>query len=167
MKNIYKSIISKFPRQKILVVGDLMVDKYVKGSVSRISPEAPVQVVEVVEEEFFPGGAGNVIKNLVSLEGKVSVLSVVGEDSFGDWLENKFNELGLEPILLSRDSLRPTTLKERIIVNHQQILRVDREKRVSICKNSEDRIVEYLRRAGYLSDFDAVIISDYAKGVVT
>lgn len=167
--NAYEKTISDFSKQRVLVVGDLMVDKYIIGEVNRISPEAPVQVVDVVDQEHFPGGAGNVVRNLRALDAKVSVLSVVGDDKYGEWLIDEFDGMELEEVVLFRDSLRPTTLKERIMVNHQQILRIDREARMPIGLNYESMIVDFLKKDLDSSDksYDAIFISDYAKGVVT
>lgn len=168
--NTYEGIVSEFVKQKVLVIGDLMVDKYVIGDVNRISPEAPVQVVDVTGEELFPGGAGNVVRNLRALDAKVSVLSVVGNDKYGRWLREEFDGLELEEVVMFKDDMRPTTLKERIIVNHQQILRIDREKRRPIGLNHENMVVDFLKRdLGSCCDwaYDVVFISDYAKGVIT
>ncbi|MGD9383382.1 MAG: PfkB family carbohydrate kinase, partial [Desulfobacterales bacterium] len=119
--------ISKFDRCHLLVVGDLMLDEYLWGDVDRISPEAPVQVVSVNNEDFALGGAGNVVNNIVALGAKVSVLGVIGKGRNGQLLLNKFNELGVDTAGIIEEPNRTTTQKTRIIAANQQVLRIDRE----------------------------------------
>src|SRR5438045_6262735 len=106
-----REILSRFPRQRILVVGDVMLDQFLWGKVSRISPEAPVPVVEVQRESYFPGGAANVARNLRALGGRTSILGVVGDDSAGEELCDILGQQGVEIHGLVKDSNRPTTLK--------------------------------------------------------
>jgi len=164
-ENFYYEVISKFHKQKALVVGDLMVDKYVIGEVRRISPEAPVQIVNVIGEEQYPGGAGNVVRNLITLEAKVDVMSVIGFDDPGEWLTRKFGEFGVDTSMLFIDKLRPTTLKERIMVNHQQILRIDREERIPISWTHENAMKALIHEK--IESYDVIFISDYDKGMLT
>jgi D-beta-D-heptose 7-phosphate kinase/D-beta-D-heptose 1-phosphate adenosyltransferase len=110
-----------------LVVGDVMLDQFIWGKVSRISPEAPVPVVEVLRESFFPGGAANVARNLRALGGRVSLLGVTGADAAGEQLRALLREQGIETDAMLTDPVRPTTLKSRIVAHHQQVVRFDRE----------------------------------------
>ena len=152
-------------KPNILVIGDLIVDHYLWGGVDRISPEAPVQVVDIKEEEFLMGGAGNVINNLISLGGKVGVCSVIGDDEGGEFLQKRLGEKGVVKEGLTIQKGRRTSKKSRIISSHQQILRIDREDKEDISKKSEDLIV--LRASIVLDFYDCVILSDYGKGVLT
>lgn len=156
--------ISHFSNQKILVVGDIMVDKFVWGKVSRISPEAPVPVVEVTKETQAFGGAGNVANNLRSLGAQVYLIGVTGDDFEGAQLNGLLtaNKINTDGII--RDKSRPTILKTRIIASHQQVVRVDKEVKGVFSKNIENMLVSKLE--DIISDVDAVIISDYGKGVV-
>ncbi len=123
--------ISKFDQCHLLVIGDLMLDEYLWGDVDRISPEAPVQVVSIQNEDFALGGAGNVVNNVVALGGKVSVAGVIGTGRNGQFLLDMFNELGVDTEGIIKEPGRITTQKTRIIAaNHanQQVLRIDREK---------------------------------------
>jgi len=146
---------------KILVVGDVILDRYLYGRVERISPEAPVPVVEVEGEEVRLGGAGNVAGNLVSLGVQTSLTGVVGEDRAGELLRNLLKEKGIKS-LLTIDA-RPTTEKTRVISRSQQLLRIDFEDTRSIGGRALDHIKEVV--AG--GDYDGIVVSDYAKGVVT
>jgi D-beta-D-heptose 7-phosphate kinase/D-beta-D-heptose 1-phosphate adenosyltransferase len=149
----------------ILVVGDLMVDHYLYGDVDRVSPEAPVQVVDIKSEELLMGGAGNVINNLLGLGARVGVCSVIGDDSGGEFLQRRLGEKGVvkEGLTIQKD--RRTSKKSRIISSHQQILRVDREDKCDISKKSEELIL--VRASIILEFYDLVIISDYGKGVMS
>ena len=146
---------------KILVVGDLMQDHYIYGKSERISPEAPVQVVEVQKEEDLLGGAGNVVNNLLAFGADVAVASVIGSDEAGEWIAKRLKDKGVEALLIKED--RPTTKKSRVIASNQQIVRIDREVKEPISKESEELIVAFAKEG----NFDAILLSDYAKGVVT
>ncbi|MBI4064131.1 MAG: D-glycero-beta-D-manno-heptose-7-phosphate kinase [Elusimicrobia bacterium] len=158
-------IIGAYPRSSVLVIGDLMMDRFIWGSVSRISPEAPVPVVEVINEEDRPGGAGNVIFNLVSLETKVYAAGIVGMDSTGERLVRDFEHRGVnvEGILL--DPARPTSLKTRVIANRQQVVRFDKESRAPIGQDFESRLIDAL--GSLITRVDAVVVSDYGKGLIS
>jgi D-beta-D-heptose 7-phosphate kinase/D-beta-D-heptose 1-phosphate adenosyltransferase len=119
--------ISKFEKCNLLVVGDLMFDEYLWGDVDRISPEAPVQVVSVKEENYTLGGSGNVANNLIALGAKVSIAGVIGSDRCGHLVLEKLNELGVNTEGVVEEPERPTTRKTRIISGNQQVLRIDRE----------------------------------------
>jgi len=157
--------ISKFDRCNILVVGDLMVDEYLWGEVERISPEAPVQVVTIKEEDFSLGGSGNVVNSVVALGAKVSAVGVIGTGTDGQLLLNKLNELGVDIAGIFQDSNRPTTRKTRIIASNQHVLRIDRETKESISEPAFEAIAKYLEDK--IPDVDVVLISDYGKGLIT
>lgn len=147
----------------ILVVGDLMIDHYLWGSCDRISPEAPVGVVEIKKESQVLGGAGNVINNLVSLGAKVSASSIIGDDENGNELLGMLENIGVDTSLIFRQYGRKTSKKSRIIASNQQVLRYDKESKDEIDKLSEDKIIKALRDATY----DIIVLSDYAKGVLS
>ncbi|WP_373501551.1 D-glycero-beta-D-manno-heptose-7-phosphate kinase [Desulfococcus sp.] len=157
--------LSAFSGCRILVVGDLMLDEYVWGSVDRISPEAPVQIVAVEREEYTLGGAGNVVHNLSSLGARVSVAGVIGTLADGDRLMAMFTALGVDASGVVRDPARPTTRKTRIIAANQHVLRIDREARSSIPEETCRRLDGFIRRK--LPASDVMLLSDYGKGVVT
>lgn len=150
----------------VLVIGDLMLDEYIEGDVHRLSPEAPVPVVLVDKERAVPGGAGNVVRNLVSLGAQVTVAGLVGDDAYGTallaLLERGTEKVNTSCVLL--DAGRPTTKKTRIVAGGSQIVRVDREMTYPIDVNTADYIFKMI---GKLDNFDAIIVSDYGKGVVT
>jgi rfaE bifunctional protein kinase chain/domain len=151
--------------KKVMVVGDVMLDRYLWGAVSRISPEAPVPVVEIAEETTRLGGAANVANNIVSLGGACEVFGVVGDDHDGLDLGRFLRERGIETGGLVTDPGRPTTVKTRIVAHSQQVVRADKETRAEVTGSVEEtllgRVLEGLGR------FDAVIISDYGKGAIT
>jgi D-beta-D-heptose 7-phosphate kinase/D-beta-D-heptose 1-phosphate adenosyltransferase len=157
--------LSAFERCRLLVVGDLMLDEYVWGSVERISPEAPVPVISVTGEEATLGGAGNVAKNLAVLGAKVFVSGVVGPGVHGKTLREGLAAIGADVEAVVADPARPTTRKTRVIAERQQMLRIDRELTGAIAPRTLNALVE--RAAGRVADVDAVILSDYGKGVVT
>lgn len=149
----------------ILVIGDFMLDEYVWGQVERISPEAPVMVVNVERQTRVLGGAGNVVNNLVGLGAHVAVLGLAGQDSAGAELKAELTRLGVRPSGLLHDPERQTTLKTRVIGGNQQIVRIDRESRLPAPPWFFDEARQYLE--ALLPDLDAIILSDYGKGVLT
>lgn len=155
-----KEIIDKFRNIKVLVIGDAMLDRYIIGKVSRISPEAPVPVLEIQKEELKGGGASNVFLNLKALGSKPFLLSVIGNDLEGKELKRILGEKG---VFLIEDPTRPTTVKTRVIAHHQQVVRMDRENPAKI----SDMIVEKMLKSVNLEEFDAILISDYNKGVIS
>ena len=157
--------LSKFQKCRLLVVGDLMIDEYVWGNVERISPEAPVQVVAVHNEEYTLGGSGNVVNNLVALGAEVVVLGVVGIGRNGKELLNKLTEIGAQIGGVIREAGRPTTKKTRIIAENQQVLRIDRETKKTITSHSFDLLTK--SAADVIPDMDLILISDYGKGLIT
>ena len=153
--------------RKIVILGDVMLDEFVWGEVTRISPEAPVPVVDVRRESVHLGGAANVLANVAALGAKSCVIGVVGKDAAGERLNQSLQEassLQTQDYLIV-DEGRPSTTKTRIIAHNQLVVRADREKRSQVNGNVERRIVESLKQA--LQDADAFVISDYDKGVVT
>lgn len=164
MKKQWKKIIQNFKRRRMLVVGDLMLDQYVYGKVSRISPEAPVPVVEVESESFFPGGAANVARNLRALGGKVELLGIIGDDAMGRELRRMMNQSGVDTHGLLVDKKRPTILKTRIIAIHQQVVRIDREDKRRAANGYHQRAINFLKKEA--RTLDGVIFEDYGKGFV-
>jgi D-beta-D-heptose 7-phosphate kinase/D-beta-D-heptose 1-phosphate adenosyltransferase len=160
-----QQIINKFSDLRIVTFGDLMLDEFIWGEVRRISPEAPVPVVEVKRETWRLGGAGNVVSNLLELGAKTIPVGVVGEDDAAKLLRDRFAERGAETIGIISDPSRPTTRKTRIVAHSQQMVRADREDRSPITGGIEDRIIAAFNDA--LPGADAVIISDYDKGLLT
>ena len=162
MKKLNSMVTIKKP--KILVIGDLMIDHYLWGSTNRISPEAPVQVVDVEKETSVLGGAGNVVNNLVSLGVDVMVISVVGEDAVLAELTKMLEDINVRHHLIS-DTNRKTTKKSRIIASAQQIIRYDQESKEDISNDSIALISKALLNT--IEQFDVVLVSDYGKGVIT
>jgi len=165
MKQRLLNLLEQFKNKKILVVGDIMLDKYIWGEVSRISPEAPVQVVHVSKETYSPGGASNVASNAAALNGKVFMVGIAGDDEAKNILldELKKRSINTEGILI--DDGKPTTQKVRIVGRSQQLLRVDYEKKDHVHKNIERSMIIFLEKI--IKNVDIVVISDYAKGVIT
>jgi D-beta-D-heptose 7-phosphate kinase/D-beta-D-heptose 1-phosphate adenosyltransferase len=151
--------------RRVLVVGDVMLDEFIWGRVARISPEAPVPVVEVTGQSFHAGGAANVAANVRALGGEVVIAGVVGEDAAAERLRDLLLGSGIEPALASAPGDRPTTVKTRIVAHHQQIVRADREQSDDIGPDLEAALLARLRAA--LPRVAAVVVSDYQKGVVT
>jgi rfaE bifunctional protein kinase chain/domain len=157
--------IDRFSHLNTLVIGDLMLDHFIWGDVSRISPEAPVPVVHVSRETEMPGGAGNVAANMAALGAQVHVIGLLGEDAAADRLLSLLEQGSIHTGSTVRTPERPTIVKTRIIAHHQQVVRVDREIPGAISNTLRDRIWEEVENA--LPNVQAVVLSDYAKGVVT
>ena len=158
--------IDRFSAARILVVGDTVLDHYIWGKVSCISPEAPVPVVNVTRESLLLGGATNVVNNIHSLGGLVNVCGVIGQDAAGKQLIHLLNDQGIRTEGLIVDSARPTTIKTRVIAHSQQVVRFDRETKERIARDTHRRIFDYVGKR--LSEgLDAIVLSDYCKGVVT
>jgi len=151
-------------RSRVAVVGDIMLDRYIWGSVDRISPEAPVPVVAVADTTIRPGGAANVAWNLLSLGVRTSLAGVVGRDVSGDEIKRLLKNKGLSPSSILSDSRRPTTEKIRIIAHSQQVVRADFELVEPMRDPLLGKLLAAVRRA--VAGADAVIVSDYGKGVV-
>ena len=159
-------VTNNFSKQKILVIGDFMLDEYIYGNVERISPEAPVPVVLQEKVKIFPGGAGNVVSNLKSLNAEVYVVGVVGKDDGANILKKNFENLGLkkEHFGLYETDNRPTTRKTRIIAERQQLCRVDNEITNPLPIEIISKILEYIK--SLVPKMNAIIFSDYDKGLI-
>lgn len=158
------NILPKLANGKILVIGDLILDEYIWGRVTRISPEAPVPIADVVSTMCVPGGAGNVACNIKALGGEVYLVGVIGKDKAGKELLEKLKKMGIGAQGIIVDGNRPTTLKSRIIAHHQHVVRVDRETKAPIDKNLCEKISRLSEKV--MDKVDAVLISDYAKGLM-
>jgi len=163
----FKSIISNFKNKRILVVGDVILDQHIKGSVSRISPEAPVPIVlQEGEPTFAPGGAANVAQNLQSLGAKVTLLGRIGSDAEGKILLAALNKKKISRRAIFIDRNTPTIVKTRVLAQHQQILRIDRETADQpLSGKLLQNILRFLNRN--IEGWDAIIISDYGKGMIS
>ena len=159
------AIIENFPRSRVLVVGDIMADHFIWGRVSRISPEAPVPVVEVRRDNFLLGGCANVLNNVFAMGGLVHLAGVVGSDETGRRLLTEFSSRGLDMDGIVVEAGRPTTLKTRIVAHGQQVVRFDREDRKPVQAKSIRKILSYIK--SLRDDLGALVISDYSKGLVT
>jgi len=154
-----------FVGKRIAVVGDLMLDKYFWGTVSRISPEAPVPVVEVDEESTRLGGAANVANNIASLGGVPIMIGVVGKDIGADILRTLVSGNGFPIDGIVADGTRPTTIKTRVIAHGQHVVRIDQEEKVDINADTETRVFASLK--DQISTLDGIILEDYNKGVLS
>jgi len=161
----YKKIIKKFRGKKVLVVGDLMLDQYIWGSVSRISPEAPIPVVDVTREDAKPGGAANVILNLISLGARVYAAGVIGSDDNAAKLMACLKKDSVDTSAVLVDGTRPTTVKTRVIAHNQQVVRIDKEHKTDISPAMARAIILKIKKE--LGKIDAIIFSDYDKGLLT
>lgn len=159
------TLAASFEGKRILVLGDVMLDEFIWGRVRRISPEAPVPVVEVTKQTLALGGAGNVASNLVAMGATATAVGVIGDDSDADRLRAVFRELGVASDQLITDATRPTTVKTRIVAHNQQVVRADRESRSPVSTVIEERIIESF--LAELEFADAVVVSDYGKGLLT
>ncbi|RKY39833.1 MAG: D-glycero-beta-D-manno-heptose-7-phosphate kinase [Candidatus Omnitrophota bacterium] len=158
-------LIRRFKQARILVIGDFILDQFIWGDVSRISPEAPIPVVFVHKKTFMLGGALNVVSNIYSLGGKVYACGVVGKDAGARILLNELRKKGIETEGVIIDKNRPTTLKTRIIARHQQVVRVDEEKIAPLSSDDFSQFLDYLKRK--ITEVDLILIEDYGKGVIT
>jgi len=158
-------IIADFSHAGVLVVGDVMVDHFIWGNVSRISPEAPVPVVDVQKDSIMLGGCANVLNNIYAMGAKVYVAGVIGSDNIGRKLVAELRGRKIETKGIVVERRRPTTLKTRIVAHGQQMVRFDKENRKPIPQTSIDKILEYVE--SLRKKIGAVVISDYNKGVVS
>ncbi|PKL89139.1 MAG: D-glycero-beta-D-manno-heptose-7-phosphate kinase [Ignavibacteriae bacterium HGW-Ignavibacteriae-2] len=164
-KNEILNLKSKFENKKIAVIGDMMLDGYYWGDVKRISPEAPVPVVEIEKEFFRFGGAANVILNIKSLGGIPYPIGIIGDDQEGTIFKRLLDEYDIDSSGLIVSTERPTTVKIRVIANKQHIVRIDKEVKDNINADLELQVIEKFN--SILSELDAVILEDYNKGVLT
>jgi len=156
-------ILDSMAGRRVLVVGDVMMDEYVWGNVRRISPEAPVMVVEVERDSYNPGGAANVVNNIQALGGFSSMIGVVGDDDAGRRLASRLAEIGVDVSGIVADNSRPTTRKTRIIAHSQQVVRVDRESRRKLPRHVTKELA--IRLADGMASADIIVFSDYDKGI--
>jgi rfaE bifunctional protein kinase chain/domain len=157
-------LIGQFKKTTLLVVGDIMIDEFIWGTVSRISPEAPVPVVAVNREDLLLGGAANVVHNVHSLGGRVLLAGLIGDDRMGEKIKKLLAEqqIGREGLVVQAG--RPTTVKTRVIAHSQQVVRFDRESREPISAQSQEKLLGYLDKNWDLAD--GIIVSDYGKGLI-
>ena len=158
-------IIKNFSGASVLVIGDIMVDHFIWGKVSRISPEAPVPVVEVHADDLMLGGSANVLNNIRSLGGNVYGTGVIGSDDIGEKLLDEFRKREIDTGGIIQETSRHTTLKTRIVAHSQQVVRFDRESKKPIDATSIEKMIAYIKTIK--NDLGAIVVSDYNKGVIT
>lgn len=160
-----KKILEQFIGKKIIVIGDLMIDHYLKGNTERISPEAPIPVVEISDEEYRLGGAANVVYNLKNLGAEPLFLSATGDDQLAQKIRSILMINNIATDLLLTDKSRRTTIKTRVIAQNQQMVRIDIEDKHFINREIENKIIDNLK--SQISQTDAIILEDYNKGILT
>ena len=160
-----ESLSKAFSKARIAVIGDLMLDRYLFGSVSRFSPEAPVPILDIHRDELRLGGAANVANNIHTLSATALLIGVVGDDSKGERVRKMLSDIGLssDGIITAHD--RPTTIKTRVIAGSQQMLRVDHEKKHPINSETEEKLFTFLESR--IEKIDGIILEDYNKGVLS
>lgn len=163
--NELKAYIDRFPDARVLVVGDIIMDKYIWGNVSRISPEAPVPVVEIKQETERLGGAANVINNIISLGGQASLCGVVGDDDTGRDLIDRIKNMQLRTDGIIVDPGRHSSIKTRVVAHNQQVVRFDRETRKEIDPENIEKLLGFIKKR--IDGIDAIIVADYGKGVIS
>lgn len=161
----FTKIVDKFASLRVMVIGDVMIDAYTWGKVSRISPEAPVPVVNVLSRESRLGGAGNVVLNVASLGAKPIICSVIGDDARGQELSHLFTQAGVSVDGIVVEAGRPTTVKERVIAGSQQLVRIDAETEQPISAASTKALFAFV--AASIAEVDVIIFEDYDKGVLS
>lgn len=164
-REVLKRYIDRFPQTRVLVIGDIIMDRYIWGDVTRISPEAPVPVVDVRQETEMLGGSANVINNLRSLGSMPILCGVVGKDPAGQEIIKSLKELGLVTEGVLVEPGRMTSIKTRIVAHHQQVVRFDREDRNVIRPESIRDLIDFIR--GRIERLDVIVVSDYGKGVIS
>jgi len=162
-----EEILKRARDRRVVVLGDVMLDEFIWGDVTRISPEAPVPVVNIKRESMHLGGAANVLANITAIGASGNVIAVVGRDAAAEKLRESLRKDGgvQTDDMLIADDKRPTTIKTRIIAHNQMVVRADREHRGAVNGNIESQVVEAVKRA--IADAHALIVSDYDKGVIT
>src|SRR5512140_717584 len=158
-------LIDGFASKRVLVIGDLMLDEFIWGKVSRISPEAPVPVVNVASESYYPGGAANVARNVREFTAHTMVMGRAGADRYGCQLLGLLAESGIDTAGVRQDASVTTTVKTRVIARNQQVVRVDRESRSPLTQEEADHAFGFLERV--IPDIDAIVVADYGKGFLT
>lgn len=164
IEKMISTIQNEFKQKNVLIIGDLMVDEYITGKVTRISPEAPVPVLNFGKKTMEVGGASNVANNVHSLGGHVYVAGIAAQDEAGKWLRKHLDENGIETMGIVEETDRPTIVKTRFATKGQQLLRMDQEVTGGITAETQQKIIEYIKSNA--DKFDAVILSDYKKGVL-
>jgi D-beta-D-heptose 7-phosphate kinase/D-beta-D-heptose 1-phosphate adenosyltransferase len=161
----FKAIISRFAGKRILVIGDLMLDEFIWGKVSRISPEAPVPVVDVTAESYYPGGAANVARNVREFTAATAVLGVAGADAQGNKLLELLRSCGIDTCGVQQEAQLTTTVKTRVIARNQQVVRVDRERKTPL---TEEQAARAMRRCeALIPAVDGIVVADYGKGFLS
>jgi D-beta-D-heptose 7-phosphate kinase/D-beta-D-heptose 1-phosphate adenosyltransferase len=161
----FSELIARFAGLRVLVIGDLMLDEFIWGKVSRISPEAPVPVVDVTGESYYPGGAANVARNVREFTAHTALMGLAGTDPSGERLRALLEASGIDVRGVQFDPAAPTTVKTRIIARNQQVVRVDRERPAFMTATRMDAARAYL--AGAIPMVDGIIVADYGKGFLT
>lgn len=163
--NRINRVVESIGQARVLILGDIMIDEYMIGSVERISPEAPVPVVEIESERVLLGGAANVAANVRALEDEPILIGLVGQDEAAGKLSGLLSQKGISSAYLVTDPNRPTTVKTRVIAHSQQVVRVDRETREAVAGKLEEKIFSQV--SDLSSTIGGIIISDYGKGVIS
>jgi rfaE bifunctional protein kinase chain/domain len=163
----FGTLFAQFEQLRVLVVGDVMLDTYLYGSVDRISPEAPVPVVNVSKVERHPGGAANVALNIAAMGARAYIAGVIGHDPDGELLRQALQAYKVRTEGLIIDDSRPTTVKNRVVCRNQQMLRYDMEETRDLAQNQETRLLETISAIIHNENIDVVIFEDYNKGVLT
>ena len=158
-----KEVIERFKNARVLVIGDVMLDKYLEGHVNRLSQEAPIPIVEIKSERYVPGGASNVASNIASLGGKVTIIGSVGNDHAKDILSDELVRLGADIDFIVAN--KQTTQKIRVIGQKQQIVRIDYEENNPLDEKHQDELIDKIK--ANIGRSDVVVISDYAKGLLS
>jgi D-beta-D-heptose 7-phosphate kinase/D-beta-D-heptose 1-phosphate adenosyltransferase len=161
----FDELIGQFAGKRMLAIGDLMLDEFVWGRVSRISPEAPVPVVNVTRETYYPGGAANVARNLREFTGHTALMGAAGADAAGRQLRQLLDEVGIDTTGVLADESASTTVKTRVIARNQQVVRVDRERKWALSEEHLAWAYEYLARE--VPKSDGIVVADYGKGFLT
>lgn len=161
-----ETLFEEFKQKKIIVLGDVMIDAYLSGSVDRVSPEAPVPIINLSKKEERLGGAANVALNLISLGAQVNMATVIGKDKDAETMLKLFNEKAIGTTGVIQSENRRTTVKTRVIGNHQQLVRIDQEQTEDIQTAEENLLVERIEKL-LMEGYDALIFQDYNKGVLS
>ena len=156
---------TKFKKKRVLVIGDLMLDQFIWGDATHISPEAPIPVVKVESESFMPGGAANVVNNICSVGGQAAVAGVVGNDGPGKKLIELLKDEGADVSRVIVSDEESTIVKTRVIAKRQHVVRVDRDRKIQKGKELRNQMLEAIEES--IADFDGVIVEDYGKGILT
>lgn len=159
------NIIDRYSNYTVLVLGDIILDEYIWGKASRLSPEAPVPILEVQKNTHIPGGAANVANNIIALGGKAVLMGIIGDDIQAAMLITALENNAIDPTFIIKDPERPTTVKTRLIAHNQQLTRADKEVKTPINADIENKILAKIKYI--IDDIDLVLLSDYAKGVLT